>query len=177
MIYATPVDAIYYVSYQRLSEITGYTAGVNVATNEPDGTPIALFKDAILGNDLSGYTSQQQIDVVEAVNALQVALNSASSLIDSYVSRRYELPLTSYPEWLKEACVSFANCSLHDDNEVTPIKEKCEKFTTLLEQVASGKLKLFPSDSEVVSGGAVKSQTVINAPNRVFTDSFLSRAL
>ena len=135
-----------------------------------------MFRDAILGNDLSDYSDEQQADVVVAIEVLEKALSSASSLIDSYLMRSYSLPLITYPEWITEACVSLANCSLHDDNTVEPIREKCTYYTKLLEAVASGKLKLYPVTSEDVTVSSI-SKIAVKASDRVFTDALFSKIL
>jgi len=177
MSYATPAETVVYISASRLAEITGYTAGVEVSQDPTTGSAINLFRDAALGKDLSGYTAQQQADVALAIEVLQAALDSASSLIDSYIVSRYSLPLASYPNWLKEACASFANCSLHDDKDIESIVAKCEKYTELLEDVASGKLKLFPvtddDDQEIIATANVKVSSV----SRIYTESVLNKVI
>ena len=176
MIYATTIDAIDYLSALRLAEITGYVVNVNVATDPVTGDAINLFSDAVLGNDLSGYTPQQQADVALAVAILQKSLNSANSLVSSYISQQYPLPLTSFPEWLTEAAVSFSNCSLHDDKEIEAISKKCEHFKELLNDVAKGKLKLYPATDEeenVVSPPRI----AVESPPRVFTEETLNKVI
>jgi len=176
MSYATLADTVKYISAQRLAEITGYTAGVEVATDPITGDPINLFRDAALGNSLSGYTAQQRADVALAIEVLQKALDSASSLIDGYLTKRYSLPLVSYPDWIKEACASFANCSLHDDKTIEPIQLKCEKYTELLEDVASGKVRLFPATDD--SGEDVTGIGVSVSQNtRIYTTSIFSKVI
>jgi len=181
MSYATTADTVKYISALRLAEITGNTANVVVDSDQTVGSPtfgekINLFRDAALGNDLSGYTAQQQADVVLAIEVLQVALDSATSLINSYIVKRYPLPLSSYPDWIKEACASFANCALHDDVDIEAITARCEKYTGLLEDVASGKLNLFPATDE--SGTTLTTSAVaVSSNSRVFTESFLSKAI
>lgn len=175
MSYATTADAVKFVSAQRLAEITGYTAGVNVSTDS-SFLPIDLFRDAALGNDLSGYTAQQQVDVAKALEVLQVALDSATSLIDSYVIKKYPLPLITYPDWFKEACVSFANCSLHDDKDIESISNRCKHYQELLEDVASGKVRLYPASDET-ENVSNQPNIVVSAPQRVFTQSLLDKMI
>jgi phage gp36-like protein len=177
MSYATTADTVEFIAASRLADITGDTAGVNVSTDPPPSNERnSLFRDASLGNDLSGYTAQQQADVALALKVLQTALDSATSLIDSYLVARYTLPLSTYPKWIKEACASFANCSLHDDVDIEAIVAKCDKYRELLEDVASGKLKLYPATDD--SGEQLTNSNIsVQAPTRVFTQSVLNKVI
>ncbi|RUM41437.1 MAG: DUF1320 domain-containing protein [Desulfocapsa sp.] len=101
----------------------------------------------------------QHIDV----DKFERNLLSSSGRIDSYISRRYNLPLSTVPDHLAEKCVDIAiyrMCSTA--NQLTEIiKNRYEDAIEHLEQIASGKsgLGISIDQNEVSANGKNADQT------------------
>lgn len=103
--------------------------------------------------------------------ALVTALDDATALIDTYLAKRWELPIAEPPRSLKSLCVDMACYFLaRNDSAVTDdLRKRYEDALAMLKDVAKGVLDLpgmstAPEDSSGTAGGAV----VIEGPERVF---------
>ena len=85
------------------------------------------------------------------------ALADASELMDSYLGKRYDLPLPTVPEVLKPVCVDIAlyRMSQGPATLTDEIKDRYRAALRWLERVADGKVSLGLPDSPPSAGGGV----------------------
>lgn len=80
---------------------------------------------------------------------LDRALTDASALIDSYLARRYLLPLASVPQVLIPYCLDIARYKLDRIRSREDVRQRYEDAIKWLEMVASGKVYLAVDTSNV----------------------------
>lgn len=97
---------------------------------------------------------------------LDQALTGASAVIDSYVSRRYKLPLTTTPIVLRDHCMSIAWYKLHRGRHREEDRKAYEDAMAYLGQLSSGAAVLDVGGSEPQSAPA---QAVKDGPERTFS--------
>jgi len=96
-----------------------------------------------------------------------VAVEDASSEIDSYIGKVYPLPLASPPPVLKRICVDIAvyrMMSLLDKESVEDARRRYEDAIKWLQDIAAGLVEL-EGVTDLASGNNIVSFT---APERVF---------
>lgn len=77
-------------------------------------------------------------------------LDSASALIDGYISARYSLPLPTIPQFLRELCVDIAiyRMALTHGRRTEEMRQRYEDAILMLKDISTGKAGLgLPSDS------------------------------
>ena len=96
-------------------------------------------------------------------------LNNASALIDTHISARFELPLSSVPEVLVSLCVDIAvyQIAATADRGTDEYRQRYEDAISLLKRIADGKAGLGIASP---SAPEANSQTVLTSgPGRVFS--------
>lgn len=96
--------------------------------------------------------------------ALSTALADASSEIDSYLSRRYSVPLASPPESIVHACCVLALYKVSSDPGTTTDekRQRYEDVISWLEKVAKGDV------TPVGLSGEPKMPGLVSGPGRLF---------
>lgn len=127
-----------------------------------------LLKKAAAGEDLSGYTPEEQEAAEAALANVERALQDAGHTINGYISGRYQLPLSQVPEVLKLHCCQIARFVLFDDDAPKQVETLYQASIKFLRDVSSGAADLGltatgstaqPSaGAEMVSSGLVFSR-------------------
>lgn len=118
--------------------------------------------------EVVALTDRSQTGAIDPT-VLQPALDSASAQIDTYLSGRYQLPLTMVPLYLINICCDLARYDLcTGDTRGTPeIEERYKNAVRFLELAAAGKVTL-----GVTAAGQVQpaSNTIeFNGGTRIFS--------
>jgi phage gp36-like protein len=129
---------------------------------------VARFSETEIAQ-LSDMEGRETIN--EAV--VDIAINSASSEIDSYLAWRYVTPITdNAPDHLRSVCVDLAYYNLHNQRpSQTAIKRK-EDALGWLKMVAGGSIKLPVAsayETALGSGGLAYSVPADESDNPTFT--------
>ena len=103
-------------------------------------------------------------EIDDAVLAL--ALADAGALIDSYVSRRYDLPLATTPVVVRGLCMTIARYTLHRGRHPEEVRKDYEDALDYLKQVSTGVAVLDVGGSEPKSAPA---QVVVDSAGRTFS--------
>lgn len=121
------------------------------------------------------FGSDELIQLTDRTNAPQStiddtvvgkALGDADAMIDSYIGRRYDLPLPSVPARLVQVASEIARYFLHKDGPTDKVKADYEAATRFLRDVSTGTAILDIGGSEpVVTGDTAK----IASQDRVFS--------
>lgn len=126
--------------------------------------------DRIGIDELHVLADRDRDEIVDEASITQ-ALLDASTTIDTYVSRRYPVPLSPVPGIAKTLCVTIAVYFLADRaGAVTEERRKrYEDAIKLLERMASGEVGLgVPPSGEEVPTGDVKGEILAQSEPRVF---------
>lgn len=87
-------------------------------------------------------------------SVLDAALNDASATIDSYIARRYKLPLASVPAVLKGRCMTIAWYNLQRGHHTEELRADYTDAIEFLRQLSTGAALLDVEGTEPVSAHA-----------------------
>lgn len=96
---------------------------------------------------------------------LQAALDDASSVIDTYIKRRYQLPLQTLPPALRQCCEAMAWFSLHRGRYTTEDRDAYDDAIKFMKDVSNGIALLEVAGAEPPSAAA---QAVEQNSDRTF---------
>lgn len=85
-------------------------------------------------------------------SVLDRALVDADSEIDSYLARRYTLPLASTPVLLVRLAADIARYRLYDDGVPATVRQRYEDSVSLLKRLANGDVLLVGQAAAAVAG-------------------------
>lgn len=126
------------------------------------------------GQELTIEITNLEDPTATTVNATVMTrgLTRASSLIDSYLSGRYALPLSTTPEVLTTLCLDIARYQMGHNALEDDVRQRYEDALKMLSDIAKGilSLGLAPADEPTT---LPQGSPVYTAPTAVFTrDSF-----
>jgi len=101
--------------------------------------------------------------IVDAV--LEAALEDAAALIDTYISKRYNLPVASVPGALKVQACAIAYYTLHQGRYPEETRKAYEDALSFLQKVADGKVHLDVGGSQPKSAPA---DARVDGPDQTF---------
>lgn len=110
-------------------------------------------------------------DQVIDIAVVAGALADASALIDSYLAKRYALPLVAAPPALIPVAAALARHALYAANPPEDVRAAHDDAMRFLRDVAGGKAVLDIAGSEPASAAG---QALTQAPARVFTSGTLA---
>ncbi|MCL2689064.1 MAG: DUF1320 domain-containing protein [Chitinispirillia bacterium] len=109
----------------------------------------------------------------KAYQIIQAAIGDAQSIVNSYISGRYRLPLNIRPPIIVQIASNLALCALYDRrrelDQPKGIKERRERAMKQLEDIQAQKASI-PELSDIAP-----SSVVISSPPKTFSHSMLSR--
>lgn len=122
-----------------------------------------LLSKAAAGDDLSGYSADEQAAAAAALAKVNRVLQDAEQTINGYLAGRYQLPLSNAPEVLERIASQLARYFLYDDMATEQITTLYKDSIKFLDSVSNGKVQLGPTDqganaqpsagAEMVNGG------------------------
>lgn len=101
-----------------------------------------LLTAAANGDDLSGYTPEEQAAAALALGKVNRALQDAQQTMDGYLGGRYQLPLTNAPEVLERIACQLARFFLYDDQATEMIEKGYKDSVDFLKGVSRGDISL-----------------------------------
>jgi len=104
-------------------------------------------------------------DVIDQT-VLDMAINDANGLIDTYIKNRYPLALDTAPRPLKRVAADIARYYLHDDHPTEQVEKAYEAALAYLKDVSAGRVSLGPAESGIQPTTADGAEMI--APDRVF---------
>ena len=132
--YATATDLVTRFGIEELTQLTNREPYETI-------TPEMLQK-GLGGEDLSGYTPEQQTAITAAVGVVTRALDDARAEIDSYLTGRFTLPLASVPRLLSRTAADMARYGLHENQVTETVRQRYKDATSFLKDVAAGRADL-----------------------------------
>lgn len=128
-----------YATQQNLTDRFGETELLQLADRDDDGAVDAAIVAAALGE--------------------------ADALIDSYVGRRYDLPLASVPPVLTNLACAIARHLLHKDFPTEAVRKAYEDALRVLREISTGTAVLDVGGSEPAGNEVV---VLTDGPDKVF---------
>lgn len=117
--------------------------------------------------ELIDWSDRDGAGVIDAA-VVQRALESADALIDSYIARRYELPLTETPRLLVELAAKIARYELAKDGAHERVVQGNADARKTLFALSSGAAEL-PLASGESAPGAEPGDVRVEGPERIFS--------
>lgn len=138
-IYATPDDLLRLIGPAQL-------AGISRPDHVP-GTPVSgtLLQLTIAGGDRSAFSGEEQAAADDCLARIQLVLDQVSKRMDSYLSRRYTLPLSAgmiAANALRKICSDLARYDMDGDSLDKAIQARHDDAIRWLEKVAQGQVSL-----------------------------------
>lgn len=103
-------------------------------------------------------------------NVVAKALADADALVNSYIGRRYKVPIAEVPDVIRRAAADIARYYLFDDRPTEAVRRAYEDTVKFLSDISNGKAVLDVAGAE--PEGA-PSGIVTNEPVRTFTPDSL----
>ena len=131
--------------------------------------PGDLFNAAIRGDDISGWTLDEQTATAAAIKVMCRALHDSDSFIDGHL-KDFETPLESPPDIVTNTACDIARYYLYDSGELADdniVQRRYKQALLTLKDIVAGKIKVGEVVNEIGSPAT-------EAPDRVFTSSTLS---
>tara|TARA_R110001592_G_scaffold104697_1_gene294545 strand:- start:50780 stop:51199 length:420 start_codon:yes stop_codon:yes gene_type:complete len=114
--------------------------------------------------------TDRNADNVADAGVLENAIADAGAVIDTFVAKRYDLPLAEVPPALVKTACDIARYNLHGDLPTTTVAENFKYAMTFLRDIAAGKAVLDIAGTE--PAGA-ENEILIGGPDRMFTSDSL----
>ncbi len=109
--------------------------------------------------------ADEPLGVIDSV-VINAAKDEASALIDSYVGRRYKLPVLPVPMVLRNICCTIAFYELHRGRYSDETRTAYDDALRSLSNISSGAMVLDVAGKESISAGA---QVAYSQSNRQFS--------
>ncbi len=123
-----------------------------------------MLKKAAAGEDLSGFSLEEQSAITAALAKIERSLQDALQTINSYLAGRYELPLTNVPEVLERIACQLARYFLHDDAAADSVEALYKDSIKFLEGVSNGRVQLGVTTSGTVAQPAATAEMLSVVP-------------
>ena len=123
--------------------------------------------------ELAQLTDRTNGTVIDAV-VVGRALADSDAEIDTYLAKRYQLPLNSVPPVLARMAAEMARYRLYDDRCTETVRLRYQDAVSLLKKMASGEVELPAAAVLVIAPGGAGNSVSARAPDPVFSASTLA---
>ncbi|PIW30410.1 MAG: DUF1320 domain-containing protein [Rhodospirillales bacterium CG15_BIG_FIL_POST_REV_8_21_14_020_66_15] len=127
--------------------------------------------DARFGADEILQLTDRDADGVADTGVLDVAIADAGTTIDTYIAKRYDLPLAEIPAALVKVACDMVRYALHKEDPPDRVAASQKDAMTFLRDVAAGRAVLDVAGTEPV--GAV-DDVIVEGPDRVFSSDTMT---
>ena len=122
-------------------------------------------------DELLALADRDGDDVIDATVIAQ-AIQDAESVIDSYVARRYDLPLSTVPPILVSIACDLARFNLYTDDPLEAVKNRRDDAVRYLRDIADGRIEL--QGQSVEEPAASDDGLQVIGPDRMFSDDSMA---
>ena len=129
--------------------------------------------DAVAGDLIDRYGEDELIQLADRdgdgdwdAAVVDRALVDASELMDGYLARRYQLPLSEVEPMLVGLACDIARYRLQTINPLEVVTENYRQALKALRDIADGRVRLSVGGAEPEAGGGT---VLVDGPDRVFT--------
>jgi phage gp36-like protein len=135
-------------------------------------TTVQLMIDRFGEDELILLTDRDNTGGIDD-SVLQTAIADASAVMDSYIGRRYAVPLQApVPDVVSVHAADLARCQLYDSDQVEKVEKRCDRVFKWLDGVAAGRIML-PGIEPLVDGAA--GAVIGTRRTAVFTDACVDK--
>lgn len=98
----------------------------------------------------------------DTVNEIKLtsALNTASREIDGYIAKRYEVPLTVIPGFIKQYCIDITWYRLAQNNAPEAYQKRYDNAIARLKDIEKGQILLLADDGSSIAMRKTENQIV-----------------
>jgi phage gp36-like protein len=135
-----------YATAQQLAQQYGVEEISQLVSDEESLVSEQMLSDALAGNSLTGYTTDEQAAIARAMNRINQVLAMQSNFMDSRLALRYALPLPFTTDQvnaspLLECCLALSRAALSDDDEnmTTLVEKERDYWRDWLSDIAKAK--------------------------------------
>jgi phage gp36-like protein len=118
---------------------------------------------------LVSLTNHEASTGLVVASVVEAAIADAAGEIDGYVGRRYQLPLTSTPDPLRDMCLVMAFYKLHRRETDEKTRRDYDDAMKRLKDVASGVFILNAAGVELAGSTSSSGGVETTGPERVLT--------
>lgn len=127
------------------------------------------------GQEEINELSDRDNDGSNDVNVVDNALTDATDEINSYLARKYTVPVVSISANLKKTCCDIARYLLHEDAATDEVEKRYKRAVDWLKDLSSGKAVLTDANGDIVTIAGTSTGGVQSFSNdRSFTDESLA---
>ncbi|MBF0193484.1 MAG: DUF1320 family protein [Magnetococcales bacterium] len=137
MSYATPQNLLRWYGAKELAEIA--------TPDDLVAVPAQLMRLTIDGGNRDAFSQEEMLSADKGLERITAALSEATLLIESYISRRYELPITDTDvaaSPLPRSCGTMAQRLLYDDAVPQEVEKRYEQALGWLRDLANNRADL-----------------------------------
>ncbi len=109
--------------------------------------------------------TDRDADGVADDGVLDVAIADAGRTIDSYISKRYDLPLAEIPQRLVKVACDLVRYDLHKEDPPERVTTAFKDAMTALRDIAAGRAVLDVAGAEPTGA---KDDVIVEGPDRIF---------
>ncbi len=114
--------------------------------------------------------TDRDFDDAADAGVLDGAIADASATIDTYIGKRYDLPLAEVPAALVKTACDIARYNLHGDLPTDTVTENYKNAMTFLRDISAGRAILDIAGQEATG---TDNTVLVDGPGRSFTSDSL----
>jgi len=111
--------------------------------------------------------TDRDADGVADAGVLDAAITDAGNTIDSYISRRYDLPLSTVPARLLKIACDLVRYDLHKEDPPERVTAAFKDAMAALRDIAAGRAVLDVAGAEPTGA---KDDVIVEGPGRIFNE-------
>ncbi len=109
--------------------------------------------------------TDRDADGVVDTGVLSTAIADAGNVIDTYVSKRYDLPLAETPAALTKIACELVRYDLHKEDPPVRVEAAYKSSMAMLRDIGAGRALLDIAGAEPTGA---KDDVIVEAPGRIF---------
>lgn len=115
--------------------------------------------------------TDRDADGVADTGVLSTAIADAGATIDSYIAKRYDLPLSEIPSALVKIACDLVRYDLHKEDPPVRVEAAYKTAMTTLRDYAAGRALL---DAAGTEPSGAKDDVIVEGPDRMFNSDTMS---
>ena len=121
--------------------------------------------------ELTNREEESTGEIIDTV--LNMAINDAEALVNSYIRGRVPLPLSDVPQPIPKITADIARFYLHGDHLTDTVEKNYDEAISWLKSVSSGRVTIALDSTEATLAGTTGDASA-RGPGRTFTRSSLA---
>ena len=167
------------MGYNTIDDILGEVSeDILLQLIEDDGSDVTvdMIKLVFSAGDLSNLTSDQAAAATKSAATITKALDRANGEVDGFCGKRYQVPFSPLPDFVKALALDIAVYNIFSRREMIPENRKTRRDNAVknLEQIAKGLVTLgVPDSTPAPETFSSATPAVVSAGSRQFSRNSL----